>query len=393
MRYLPAEFPLDTSLCYLNHAAIGPWPRRTAQVVANFAHQNMARGGSDYPAWLQVEHRLRGRIAGLIGAAGADDIALTKNTSEGLSTIAAGLDWQPDDEVVGVAHDFISNQMVWEALRPRGVRYRRIDALTQDDPEGALIDALSRQTRLLAVSTVNYATGYRFDLARLAKACRDTQTLLSVDVIQSLGAIPFDLAIIDADFVVCGGHKWLLSPEGLGFFYCRPTLRDHLGLRQFGWAMRESPYDFESSDWEPAQSARRFESGTPNMIGIHALDATLSLFEELGMAAVASRLRDNVTYLASLLDETPGIEIVTPGTDDQRAGILTFRTDSVPGAELHARLMEAGVICSSRAGGVRFSPHFYTPRDRLDRAVDILRGLLPPIRKRHPKGSRAPDSP
>lgn len=376
MLYLPSEFPLDTSLCYLNHAAIGPWPRRTAQVVADFAHQNMTRGGSDYPDWLPIERRLRERIAILIGAPSADDIALTKNTSEGLSTIAAGLGWHPDDEVVGVAHDFISNQMVWEALRPRGVRYRAVEALEQHDPEGALIDALSPQTRLLAVSTVNYATGYRFDLPRLADACRDTDTLLSVDVIQSLGAVPFDLASIDADFVVCGGHKWLLSPEGLGFFYCRPALRDQLVLHQFGWAMRESPYDFESSDWEPAHSARRFESGTPNMMGIQAMDATLSLFEEVGLTEVHDRLRGKIAYLEKLLDTVPDLELITPRDENRRAGIVTFRSRDLPGAELHGRLMAGGVICSSRAGGVRLSPHFYTPQDRLDRAVDILRKAL-----------------
>lgn len=336
----------------------------------------MTRGGADYPDWLEVEHRLRERIARLIGAASADDIALTKNTSEGLSTIAAGLDWQQNDEVVGVAHDFISNQMVWEALSTRGVRYRVVDALDEEDPEGALIDALSSQTRLLAVTTVNYATGYRLDLPRLAAACRDTQTLLSVDLTQSLGAITFDLADVDADFLTCGGHKWLLSPEGLGFFYCRPALRDHLRLHQFGWAMRERPYDFEASEWEPAHSARRFESGTPNMMGIHAMDASLGLFEELGMAAVTTRLRDNISHLTTLLDAIPGVELITPRSDRKRAGILNFRCDAMSGTELLRRLMESGVICSSRAGGIRLSPHFYTPLDRLDRAADIIRGLL-----------------
>lgn len=373
MLYLPAEFPQDPSICYLNHAAIGPWPRRTAQRVANFAQANMTRGGADYPDWLVIERRLRQRLADLINAPDPDDIALTKNTSEGLSTIAAGLNWQPGDEVIGMAHDFISNQMVWEALAPRGVVYRAVDALATDDPEGALIDALSPATRLIAVSTVNYATGYRLDLPRLAQACHHHGILLSVDAIQSLGAVPFDLDAIDADFVTCGAHKWLLSPEGVGFFYCRPALRDRLTLHQFGWAMREAPYDFEAHDWQPARSARRFESGTPNMMGIQALDASLSLFEELGMEAVNTRLADNIGYLEAALAAMPGIEIVTPRDPEKRAGILTFRSRVIRGADLHKRLMEAGVICSARAGGVRFAPHFYTSRERLDTALDLVR--------------------
>ncbi len=375
MLYLPAEFPQDPTLCYLNHAAVGPWPRRTAQLVANFAHTNMTRGGADYPDWLDVEQRLRQRLATLINAGSADDIALTKNTSDGLSTIAAGLDWQTGDEVIGVANDFISNQMVWQALESSGVRYQEVDALATGDAEGTLIDALSSATRLLAVSTVNYATGYRFDLPRLAAACRERKVLLSIDAIQSLGAVPFDLDEIDADFVTGGSHKWLLAPEGNGFLYCRPALRDQLALHQFGWAMREHPYDFESHAWQPAKTARRFESGTPNMMGIQALDASLSLFEELGMNAVHVRLQANVDHLMNALSAMPGIEIVTPRSAAKRAGILTFRSNLVAGAEMHRSLMEAGVVCSARAGGVRLAPHFYTPTERLDFALDLVQSL------------------
>jgi selenocysteine lyase/cysteine desulfurase len=376
MLYLPAEFPQDSALCYLNHAAIGPWPKRTAQTVANFAYQNLARGGADYPDWLVVEQRLRKRIAALLNAPSADDIALTKNTSEGLSTIAFGLDWRPGDEILGLAHDFISNRMVWEALAQRGVAYRSIDALPADDPEDAIIQAMTGRTRLVAMSTVHYALGYRFDLERVARACRANGSLLSVDAIQSLGAVPFDLRAVDADFVTGGGHKWLLSPEGLGFLYCRPALRERLTLHQFGWAMRESPYDFEAEAWSPARSARRFESGTPNMLGIHGMDASLSLFEEVGMTFVNSRLADNIDYLSEGLLRIPGVELLTPRRPERRAGILTFRSCVVTGDVLHRSLMDAGVICSPRAGGVRLSPHFYTPQERLDSALEQVADLI-----------------
>ena len=170
MLYLPAEFPQDPELCYLNHAAVGPWPRRTAQAVAGFAQQNMTRGATDYPDWVKVERRLRERLARLINAPGPDDIALVQNTSVGLSIVSQGLDWRDGDEVVGLAGDFCSNAMVWEVLGERGVRYRAVEALREPDPEGALIDALSSSTRLLAMSTVHFATGYRFDMERLSQA-------------------------------------------------------------------------------------------------------------------------------------------------------------------------------------------------------------------------------
>jgi selenocysteine lyase/cysteine desulfurase len=376
MLYLPSEFPQDPSLCYLNHAAVGPWPRRTAQAVAGFAQQNMTRGAEDYPSWLEIERSLRQRLARLINARDPDDIALVKNTSEGLSIISQGLEWLRGDQVVGLAGDFCSNQMPWEALQDRGVSYRAVEALRTIDPEGALIAAMTERTRLLAISTVHFATGYRFDMKRLADACRTRGVLLSVDAIQGLGAIRFDLAETPADFVTSGGHKWLLSPEGLGFLYCRPDLREQLSLHQFGWAMRESPYAFESESWTPASSARRFEAGTPNMMGIHAMDASLSLFEELGMDFIQERLAANVAFLATELDAIPQIEVVTPRDPQKRAGILTFGYTGANAAALHAQLMQNRVICGARAGGIRLAPHFYTPRSTLELAIERIRQAI-----------------
>ncbi len=376
MLYLPDEFPHESGLCYLNHAAVGPWPHRTAKAVAMFAEENMRRGAADYPTWLAVERRLRERLARLINAASPDDIALVKNTSEGLSIVSQGLDWQAGDQVVGVRGDFCSNEMPWEALSDHAVEYRAIDASMSEDPEGALIAALTERTRLLAVSTVHFATGYRFDMQRLAAACQERGILLCVDAIQSLGAVPFDLDQIAADFVTAGGHKWLLAPEGLGFFYCRPALRDQLQLHQFGWAMRAAPYEFESDGWQLAASARRFEAGTLNMTGIHALDASLSLFEEFTMDKVAQRLAKRIEHLEAGLREMPGIELVTPSQPERRAGILTFRCGDLNGADLHAKLMKQNVICAARAGGVRLAPHFYTPGEVIDQALEIISQII-----------------
>lgn len=380
MLYLPSEFPQDPGLCYLNHAAVGPWPRRTAQAVSNFAQQNMTHGAEGYADWLAMEKQLRDRLARLIGAGSPEDIALVKNTSEGLSIISQGLDWKPGDEVIGLARDFCSNQMPWEALADQGVNYLPVDALDQPDPEAALINAMTDKTRLMAISTVHFATGYRFDMQRLLAACRDKGALLSVDAIQSLGALPFGLDEIDADFVVSGGHKWLLSPEGLGFLYCRPELRETLSLHQFGWAMRAEPYGFETETWKPATSARRFEAGTPNMIGIHAMAASLSMFEEVGMDFVQQRLSDNVGFLEGRLRQIPRVEIITPEDPHKRAGILTFRHAGVPAAALHAALMKERVICSPRAGGIRLAPHFYTPEPTLDKAVSQIQQIIQNIK-------------
>jgi len=371
--YLPGEFALDPDICYLNHAAVAPWPKRTALAVERFARENMLRGASDYPRWLELEQRLRERAAWLIGAPSPDDIALLKNTSEGLSFVAGGLDWSPGERIVGISDDFPSNRVVWESLAARGVHFDKVDVHTAADPEQALIDALRPETRLMAVSSVHFATGLRFDLARLSAACRERGVLLCIDAIQALGALPFDLREVPADFVVADGHKWMLGPEGLALFYVNPAIRDRLRLLEYGWAMREASADYGTGSWQIARSARRFECGSPNMLGIHGLEASLSLLQEVGMESVAQHLYRNVRYLREGLSALPGVRVVTPAPRERHAGILAFAVEGIASEVLYRRLMARQVICACRGGFVRFSPHFHTREATLERTLEILR--------------------
>ena len=270
------EFPQDPAICYLNHAAVAPWPKRAAEAVKAFACENLHQGARDYPRWVQLEHRLRGQLQTLLNAPGKGDIALVKNTSEALSFVAMGLDWTEGDEVLISDAEFPSNRIPWEALAPRGVRLRQV-SLNGADPEGALIAAMGPATRLLSISSVQYASGLRMDLARLGRACRERGILFCVDAIQSLGAIELDVQAIHCDFAMADGHKWLLGPEGLGVFYCRREVRDRLHLTQFGWHMVEALGDYDRADWMPASTARRFEPGSPNTLAQHALSASLEL--------------------------------------------------------------------------------------------------------------------
>ncbi len=365
-----AELGLENGLIYLNHAAIAPWPKRTVAAVQAFAAGCGSRGSQDYPHWQATERRLRMRLAELIGAASADDIALTKSTSEALSFVAQGLDWQPGDNVVGIAQEFPSNRIVWEALADQGVDYRRLDLAASQSPEADLLALCDGRTRLCAVSWVQYAGGLRLDLARLGHGLRERGVLFCVDGIQGLGALPFDLAEIPADFIAADGHKWMLGPEGLALFWVRPTLRDTLRLTQHGWHMVEDMGDFARKDWRPADSARRFESGSPNMLGIHALDASLSLLLEVGMEAVATAIAERCTRLIELVDEH-GLELLSPRSPERRAGIVTLRVPDVDNQALYQALMQRGLMCASRGGGLRFSPHGWTPPEQLQAALAL----------------------
>jgi len=364
------EFVLHDDLVYLNHAAVAPWPRRTAETVQRFAAENATEGARNYPRWTEVEAALREQLRVLLNAPDSDDIALLKNTSEGLSLIAYGLTWAAGDNVVISDEEFPSNRIVWESLRPYGVEVREARLTDGISPEEALLHRIDGRTRLLAISSVQYASGRCMDLTALGAACRERGILFCIDAIQSLGALPLDVQAVQADFVVADGHKWLLGPEGLAVFYCRAPLREQLHLLQYGWHMVEALGDYDRRDWQAARSARRFECGSPNMLGIHALHASLSLLLEIGMEEITRRVLANSGYLLEHLAALPGVELLTPASPERHAGIVTFRHRDVDGRRLWQDLSTKGVVCAARGGGVRLSPHFYTTSQKLDRALD-----------------------
>lgn len=365
------EFPIDPDICYLNHAAVAPWPRRASEAVCAFALENNTQGARDYPRWSRLELTLRGQLQTLLNAPSKTDIALVKNTSEALSFVAAGLDWQPGDEVLTSDEEFPSNRIPWEALAAQGVKLVTVN-LKGPDPEGSLIAAMNERTRLLTISSVQYASGIRLDLRRLGLACRSRGTLFCVDAIQSLGALPFDVQAVDCDFAMADGHKWLLGPEGLGVFYCRREVRDQLKLTQYGWHMVEDMGNYDRLDWQPANSARRFEAGSPNTLAQHALSASLQLLLDTGMENVWTALQERVNYLVDALGSRPKIAILSPADVDRRSGIVTFAVEGVDQRHLFESLRHQGVVCAQRGGGIRWSPHFYTTQDALDRALACL---------------------
>jgi len=367
------EFQLDDSIVYLNHAAVSPWPKRTADAVSAFAAENLAWGSRRYPEWVKTEARLRQQLQTLINARSADEIALLKNTSEALSVVAYGLPWRAGDKVVISNQEFPSNRIVWESLAKYAVKTEAADLSSGGSPEAALLACLDNRTRLLSVSSVQYGTGLRLDLEKLGSACRERGILFCVDAIQSLGALSFDVQACQADFVMADGHKWLMGPEGVALFYCRSEIMDRLDLKQYGWHMVEDPSDYTRTTWETAHTARRFECGSPNMTGIHALHASLELLLEVGMAKIQQQVLDNTRFMLDFFTRhTDRFALLTPQTTERHAGILTFRPLQETSESLYEMLAAANVACALRGGGIRFSPHFYTPRKKLCKALELL---------------------
>jgi len=300
---------------------------------------------------------------------------LVKNTSEALSFVAFGLDWRSGDQVVISDEEFPSNRVVWEALQPLGVDVIRV-SLKGADPEAALLAACGPRVRLMAISAVQYASGLRLDLPRLGEGCEQRGVLLCIDAIQQLGALPFDAQAYRCAFAMADGHKWMLGPEGLGVFYVRSDLREHLKLHEYGWHMLEHAGDYDRDDWQPAQSARRFECGSPNMLGCMALEASLSLLEEIGMESVGKRLAGRVDLLQRELSLMPGVRLLSPGEPNRRAGILTFKVNGQDSQALFEQMKSDRILCALRGGGIRLSPHFYTSDEVIEQTLAAIRDRL-----------------
>lgn len=366
------EFPVTDNLIYLNHAAVAPWPTRTSTAVKNFAEQNSTFGSHYYLDWLKKEKQLRQQLSSLLNAPSVNDIALVKNTSEALSFVAYGLDWNKGDNIVSSDEEFPSNRIPWQSLANQGVEFRQADLLASNSAEEALFACVDANTRLLTISSIQFASGIRLDLKKIGAFCQQRKILFCIDAIQSLGAVEFDVQAYQADFVMADGHKWMFGPEGLGVFYTNPTSRSKLKLTQYGWHMMANTHNYENKPWDIHPTAQRFECGSPNMLGIHAWSASLSLLLEIGMDSIESAVLANANYLMHLIASNEKLSLLSNPKTQFQSGIVLFKHKTIENNTLYQHLQKNNVVCALRGGGIRFSPHFYHAQKELEKAIEIV---------------------
>lgn len=365
-----AEFPVVERYTYLNHAALGPLPRRTADVVAQLAQDFRDKGVLAEAKWFSSIARTRKLVSRLLNV-GTDEIAFTKNTSQGLSIVAASLQWKPGDVIVTVRGEFPANVYPWLALQQRGVTVRfvqpRNGKICLSDLDAALSGA-----RLLAISWVQYSSGFRIDLEALSELCARRGVLLSLDAIQGVGALPLDLSAVPVDFCAFGAHKWLLSPQGVGVLYVNQRVRDLLQPANVGW-LGVDWRDYTAFDYDSplTDGAARYEEGTRSLVGIAGLEQSLSLLMEVGQERIEQHLRRLTDRLAYQLGEM-GYRILTPLEPEHRSGIITFTHPQRSAQELFDSLRAARIVGALREGGVRLSPHLYNSLDDIEHVLDVL---------------------
>lgn len=369
-----AAFPVCHEKIFLAHAAVGVLPRVVADAMHRYIELGALSHQEDAHTWRDVNATrvLGARILGC----DSDEIALLGPTSIGLSLFANGLDWQPGDEVVCHADDYPANVYPWLDLQRRGVTVRLLKPEQPGEVTPALVEsALTPRTRLVALASAHYFTGYRPDMAAIGKLLHARGILFAVDAIQTVGAFPLDLTHVD--FLSADAHKWLLGPCAIGLVMVKRERFEQLRPTLLGAWNVHSPGFLAQSEIRFMPTAQRYEPGALNFPGIYALKAALELLLDTGIDQIAARLLElKVALLARL--EPLGFTVLGVREGPYAHAITTVRRENTDHKLLHERLLAAGIICSMRSDRtgrdwLRFSPHFYNTEEEFDRVAEALK--------------------
>lgn len=366
---------------YLNHAGTSPLSTRVVAAVSRHLTERSEGKLETYPDDLTMVAELKGRIRELIHAESAERIALTTNTSDAITIVAAGMPWKSGDHVLLNTAEFPANVWPWLNLQRSGVR---LDFAPGDDgivPIDRLLDRLTPRTRLVGLSAVQFLSGYRADLATIGDICRSRGIIFAVDGIQAVGAVGIHVQKMKIDALAAGGQKWQMAPHGTGFLYLTEELQSIIQQAGLGWLSVADPWDFRNYGQPLARGAERYEGGSKSMPSLWGMHAALGTLLEYG----AEDIERHLLYLTGILREElvgiPGVSAITPADPAERAGIVTVRPpEGIDAAGIFQALSGRKVICAVREGCLRFSPHFYCTPDDVHAAASHTREILSALR-------------
>jgi cysteine desulfurase / selenocysteine lyase len=363
-------FPIAGRYAYLDHAAIAPLATPVRSTIEVFLARQTEEP-FDVVHWERLRSQVRSRIAELLSV-GVETITFVRNTTSGLGLVAAGLDWEAGDNIVGVDREFPANIYPWMGLRRKNVELRLYRPAQGRIDVRALAQLCDARTRVVAISQVQFWSGFRTDLAALLAALRGRDALLVVDAIQAVGALQVDLSRTPVDFLCAGAQKWLLGPLGAGFAYVGPRMLERLDPVIIGTDSVVRDYEYFDYDLTFKPDARRFEEASPNYAAILGMGAAINLLIRAGRATVEAEVLRLADRLRADLLRRGYLLVLKPEAPSERSGIVSFRHPRIVPAEVLTRLREAGVIISHRGDFLRASPHYYNSDDDVDRLVEAL---------------------
>lgn len=335
--------------------------------------QEKSEGDLHWESWEEEAEAARKSIARLVGSR-EEEIALTTSTSEGLAIVANGLSYEKDQNLVTCDMEFASNLFPWQALTKRhGIELKVVRnheaSLKMED----FSDAIDAKTKLVAVSYVQYYNGFRTDLAELSKIAHENGAYVVTDAVQAVGQMPIDVTKLGVDFLATSGYKWLLSPMATGFLYVRRQLLDELWPTIVGYRSDANPMDHNYRNFQPAQTARRYEAGQLNFPGFAGMKEAIGLLEGVGIENVWSRILSLIELLRNGLEKNSTFQIRSSMDQRSKSGILTLACGNAE--SIAERLFEDGIVVSVRGGGLRISPHFYNTEEEIHKLLSELNAL------------------
>jgi cysteine desulfurase / selenocysteine lyase len=375
----PDAFPVLRKWNFFNHAGVSPLPRAATDAMRKWAQQ-AEEGAYLGTSWYADIEKLRANCAKLIHAH-RDEIAFVKNTSEGLSIVARGIDWQYGDVIVTSSVEYPANVYPWmEIARTSGAKLMM--AKEHDDSHGRrsvpidkILEAASDpKCKMIALSHVEFASGQRHDLTRIGAFCRERDILFCVDAIQTLGVLPVDVQAMNIDYLSADGHKWMLGPEGAGFFYCRRDRIERTRPLMVGWMNVIDAMNYGDYNYRLKSDAGRFECGTYNVPGLLGFHASLDLLLSVGIDTISQRIKLLTDHLIERLIDK-GYQIISPREADAWSGIVSFTSpkhELKPIVEMLRKQKQTEI--AFREGRLRASPHFYNTEEQMDRLVEALPG-------------------
>lgn len=373
-----SQMPISDQFAYFDHAAVGPLSLPAADWIGKYAGQASQLGDTVWPSWNRNLRTLRESAADLTSG-DSKNFCIIPNTTTGINLVAEGWPWANGDSVVIPDGEFPSNLFPWLNQKSKGVDVRivprRFDREVHIDD---LMDRVDESTKIIAVSWVGFATGYRINLDELVRRAHQRGVAVFVDAIQGLGMYPLNLDKTPIDFLAADGHKWLLGPEGVGVAMIRRKHFDRLRSLNVGWASVKNPSNYNKPELVLSDDATRFESGSPNMVGIGALAASMDLFVQIQNAHGADAIGQRVLSLASILREkliASGAITAIDGLPENQSGIVNFQVPGIQPAEFREQALNENVVLSCRGDGVRAAVHAYNNEDDIDRLIACVRSV------------------
>ena len=366
-----SEFPVAEQFAYFDHAAVAPLPRRAGDILRAWTDEQERFGVVHWPDWERRLATVRHDAARLINAH-VDEMAFINSTTHGIGIVAEGFPWQPGDSVVTAEEEYPSNLYPWLNLQSRGVTLRMVPSRAGRVWVRDLAAAIDATTRVLTISHVEFASGFRNDLDALGELCRARGVALFVDAIQGLGPHVIDVQQTPIDFLAADGHKWLLGPEGAGILFVRREWIERLRPIGVGWHSVVGSFNAPGIDFRLKPNAERWEGGTCNMPGLQAFGASLSLLLEIGREAVAHRIQERADRVRTLA-ESAGWQVYGSERPEDRSAIVALEHPHADPLAVSRTLRARGVIAACRRGRLRLSPHVYNNDEDLERLAEGLR--------------------